>query len=148
MHERNDETLHRAAHGRAPFGTCHSVIGLDRYVAELKTPLGRVSTCFEGREGSQVVIRHPEPFFRALEHAWNDRPDFGQRDVHERFRSLITDEVSGSFDVGQRVTLVSRFLNIAASALEVLATGQHAEVASLEEHARQLRIQLTHGEVL
>ena len=140
MHERNDETLSRAAHGRAPFGTCDSVVGLDRFLTELRTPVGRVSVCFEGRDGQNAVIRHPDPFFRALETAWNQAPDLGERDVHARFWGLAEPEIRGGFNFQERVDLVSRFLTLAASALEVLSSGQRAEVASLEEHARHLRL--------
>lgn len=139
MHERNDETLHRAAHGRSPFGTYHSV-GLDRFLTELRTPTGRVPVCFEGRDGLKVTIRHKDPFFRALEAAWNQQPDFAERDVHARFWGLTEPEIRGGFDFQERVELVSRFLTLAASALEALASGQRSEVASLEEHARHLRL--------
>lgn len=140
MHERNDETLHRAAHGRAPFGTLHSVVGLDRYVANLNAAAGRYQVCFEGREGSRVTIDHRDPFFRALERAWNEQPDFGERDVHSRFWGLAEPEISGGFDFRERVDLISGFLTLAASALEALSSGQRAEVASLEEHARHLKL--------
>jgi hypothetical protein len=116
------------------------VIGLDRYIAELGTPLGRVVIVFEGREGPRVAIRHPEPFFRALEQAWNDGPNLGERDVHARFWELVKPESGASLGFKQRVSVVSAFLNLAAVALDVLASGQHSEVASLEEHARQLRL--------
>ena len=140
MHERNDETLHRASHGRAPFGTYHSPVGLERYIAELKTPLGRVSVCFEGQDGPRVAIRHGEPFFRALERAWNDSPGRADWDVHASFAGLSNPEIPGGFDFEQRVKVISAFLILAAEAIEVLASGQHSEVASLEEHARQLRL--------
>lgn len=140
MHEHNDEALYRPAHGRAPYGTYHSVVGLDRYSSELKTPVGKVSVRFEGRDGLRVTIRHPDPFFRAVEKAWNHQSDLGERDVHARFWGLTEAEVSGSFDFKQRVDLVSSFLTLAASALDALANGQRAEIASLEEHARQLRV--------
>lgn len=153
MHERNDETLHRAAHGRAPFGTYHSLKGLDRFLAELRTPMGRVPITFEGRDGLKVLIGHHDPFFRALEAAWNQEPDFGERDVHARFWGLTDPSIRGGFSFRERVELVSRFLTLGASALEALASGQRTEVASLEEHARHLRLnsinhQTSHREAL
>lgn len=136
MHERNDETLDRAAHGRSAYGTYDSVLGLDRYVADLATASGRYSVLFEGRDGVRAVIRHPDPFFRALERAWNEHPGLGERDVHACFWGLTEPEIRGGFDFAERVALISGFLTLAATAVELLANGQHPEVASLEEHAR------------
>lgn len=143
MHERNDETLQRPAHGRAAFGTHHSTLGLERYVAEFGTPPRRYRVAFEGRNGPKAAISHSDPFFRALENAWNERPDFAQKDVHARFWGLTEPGVRGGFSFEERVTLVSSFLTTAAAALEVLASGQHPEVDSLEEHAQHLRLQGT-----
>lgn len=148
MHEHNDQALHRPAHGRAPFGTLHSPLGLERYDGEIESASGPISVRFEGREGPRVTICHPDPFFRALECAWNDQPDFGQRDVHARFWGLTEPEISAGFDFQERVALVSDFLTLGASALEALSQGQRAEIASLEEHAGQLQLTTPHSHTM
>ena len=139
MHERNDETLNRPAHGRSSFGTYDSERGLDRYVTEMSTPLGRVAVIFEGGRKVSVSVCHPEIFFRSLERTWNSAPESGQGDVHAKFRQIAASGESREFGVEQRSLLVSEFLHKAASALEALTDGQRAEVASLEEHAHQIR---------
>lgn len=140
MHERNDEALNRPAHGRAPFGSYDSTRGMERYVTEMSTPLGRVAVIFEGRRKIRASVCHPEIFFRTLESAWNGAPDLGQPDVHARFQAVAERGESREFGAVQRCLIVSEFLHKAASALDALATGQHSEVASLEEHARQIRL--------
>lgn len=143
MHERNDEMLRRAARGRESLENPYREIGLERFLGEFGAACGRYSVCFEGRYGPRATIRHPDPFFRALEEAWNEHPDFTERDVHARFGRLTAAEVAGGFSFKERVSLIASFLTVAASALEVLATGQTSEVASLEEHARQLQLHPT-----
>lgn len=140
MHERNDEALNRPAHGRAPFGSYDSSRGMERYVTEMSTPLGRVAVIFEGGRRMTVSVCHPEVFFRKLEAAWNRPPDLDQADVHARFQAVAESGESREFGAEQRCLIVSEFLNKAASALDALTTGQRAEVASLEEHARQIRL--------
>ena len=140
MYERNDEALNRPSHGRATFGTYESDLGMESYLTEMSTPAGRVAVIFEGRKKVRVTVCHPERFFRTLEHAWNQTPDFGNRDIHSRFQEVAASGVSSEFGSQQRALIVSEFLAKAASALEALSVGQRSEVASLEEHARQIRL--------
>lgn len=140
MYERNDEALNRPSHGRAIFGTYDSELGMESYLTEMSTPSGRVAVIFEGRKKVRVTVCHPEQFFRTLERAWNHTPDFGNRDIHSRFQQVAESGASSAFGLEQRALVVSEFLAKAASALEALSVGQRSEVASLEEHARQIRL--------
>lgn len=140
MHERNDEALNRAAHGRASFRGHDSAQGMEQYVTEMSTPLGRVSLIFESERRVKVSVCHAERFFRCLEKAWNELPDFGESDIHAKFHRLAADGDSRALGLEQRRLVVGEFLHKAASALDALALGQRAEIASLEEHARQLHL--------
>ena len=146
MNERNDETLNRAAHGRASFGEYDLSRGMDQYVTEMSTPLGRVALVFENQRRVRVSVCHSEEFFRSLETAWNESPDLGESDVHAKFQKVAEEVDSQCFELEQRCLMVGEFLHKAASALEALSEGQRAEIASLEEHARQLQLTYFEGE--
>ncbi len=140
VHEKNDQATDRFAHGRSAFGPPHSQRGLDRFPTYLRSSSGRVPVEFVGTQNLEVRIEHAEPFFRELESAWNSGPDLSDRDVHARFRSLTRPDMEGDLTCHRRRALVSDFLNSAAAALEALSRGQRSEIASLEEHARQLSL--------
>ncbi len=140
MNERNDEALNRAAHGRASFGAYDPTRGMEQYVTEMSTPLGRVALVFENQRRVRVSVCHSEAFFRSLEAAWNEFPDLGETDVHAKFQKIAEEADSPSFEPEQKCLMVGEFLHKAASALEALSDGQQAEIASLEEHARQIHL--------
>lgn len=146
MNERNDEALNRAAHGRACFGDYDPNRGMDQYVTEMSTPLGRVALVFENQRRVRVSVCHSEQFFRSLETAWNESPDLGESDVHAKFQRVAEEAESPSFEFEQKCLVVGEFLHKAASALEALSEGQRAEIASLEEHARQLHLTYSDAE--
>lgn len=139
MHENNDQAIDRLAHGRSAYGPPHSPRGLEQFPTYLRTSVGRVPMVFIGSEDLKVKIEHEEPFFRDLEVAWNSGADLSDRDVHARFHSLTQPNERGNLSHHRRVLLVSDFLNSAAAALEALSGGQRSEIASLEEHSRQIK---------